>query len=88
MRLLFPSAYPLPAAQNIPFPTFVTITEREEFHKVENKTINTIKILAQELINELDCDSIQAHYKDMWRKVKSRRKDDLIDFYYKLKEVG
>ena len=45
MRQLFDNTYTAPSVQDIPQTVFVTAKEWEEFCKVSNKTVDTIKIL-------------------------------------------
>ena len=83
MRLLFPSNRPMPKA---PLPTFVTAEERDNFHKVENKNMETIKEMVSDLLDELDSDESRQHYRAQWKKVKNKNKVELVKFYYVLRE--
>lgn len=86
VRQHFANEYAAPSIHNIPQPVFVTAAEKDEFCKISNKTVETIKILILELIEQLDCDSTQSHYRDLWKRVKGKKKDDLVSFYEELQE--
>ena len=86
MRQLFVSDYVMPSLHDIPQPLFVTAKEREEFCKISNKPNDTIRVLVLELIDQLDCSNLRAHYNEMWKRVKNKKKEDLVAFYEKVKE--
>ena len=69
--------------------TIVQVTKEEEIEndKIENKTLNEIKILAFERINTLSSEQ-QTLYEEMFIKnIKGKPKSTLIDFYYQLCEI-
>ena len=74
----------MPSLHDIPQPLFITSKEQEEFSKISNKTVKTIKILVLELIDQLDCSYLQSHYTEMWKRI--QKKEDLISFHDRVKE--
>lgn len=80
----FESGFTTPPVQ--PEPVFVTDEEREIFNKISSKSNEVIKTMILELIEQLDSDEDQSQFRELWKKTKNKKKDELIVFYEKVME--
>ena len=85
-RNLFDNDFVMPSLHDIPQPVFVTAEERDDFSNIANKTNGVIRSFVEELLEQLDSDEVQSHYKDRWKRTKNKKKEELIAFYDLVRE--
>lgn len=68
-------------------PVFITPAEREEYEKIESKTVKEIQEKIHELANLMPSQELSDMIMDDFRRKKNYRKNELISFYKETKKL-